>query len=337
MSDNLNLAERLRPVPRSGLFKQEGYCVWCGSLLKYGDEYYLYYSRWPEEIGFKCWCTDCEIAVARSNELFGEFTFDRVVLKGEHDGSWDESCVHNPQVLEYKGKFYIFHMGNNGHGNPDIREDWLNYNRRQRVGCAVADHPLGPFRHCSEPVVDISENGIDSLITSNPAAAIAPDGSIHMIYKAVSRSDDTSVSFPHAVICGAATAENPMGPYKKHGKPIMLNPNNRWSVEDPTIWHNGERWYAVVKDFQGYFSGVKPEKGYTLALMTSEDGFDWRPAANPFVSDLTLIWEDGEHELLCNKERPQIFIENGELRALVCACARYPGYGDSFSLRIPIE
>lgn len=331
MKSTLRFYEHMRPIPRAAVFRQDGYHVWCGSMVKRDGEYFLFYSRWPRETGFGGWVTDCEVAVARGTSLFGEFTFDRVVLKGEHDGSWDGSCVHNPTVLEYGGKYYMYHMGNDGEG--DRKTDWWAYRNRQRVGCAEADHPLGPWRHSPAPVVDISPAGHDSLMTSNPAATVMPDGKVLLVYKTVAR-DDSNMPKGGAVVCGAATADGPLGPFIKSPKPIMQNPVNPWSVEDPFIWRDGVRYYAIVKDFHGYFTR---SRRVTLALFVSEDGFDWRPADEPYACERVLHWEDGVAEPVANFERPQIYFEDGRPRALICAVSRDSMHSDTFNVRVPLD
>ena len=68
----------------------------------------------------------------------------------------------------------------------------------------------------------------------------------YMLYKAVSADGE----LPHggSVIIGAATAESPLGPFRKNGKPQFVNPGEPWSVEDPFVWAEDGRLYALVKD-----------------------------------------------------------------------------------------
>ena len=58
----------IQPVPRSGVFKVEGYHCWGPQIIK-GDagRYYLAYSRWAKEGGD--WLTTSEIAIAVSDNV----------------------------------------------------------------------------------------------------------------------------------------------------------------------------------------------------------------------------------------------------------------------------
>lgn len=41
----MNFHEMILPVSRNSIFREEGYLIWCGSVVKGVDEkYYLFYS-----------------------------------------------------------------------------------------------------------------------------------------------------------------------------------------------------------------------------------------------------------------------------------------------------
>lgn len=46
------IIERLLPIPKTSGFKMESWFVWGGSVIKVGDTFHLFASRWPEETGF---------------------------------------------------------------------------------------------------------------------------------------------------------------------------------------------------------------------------------------------------------------------------------------------
>ena len=50
-------------LPRSAVFKQEGWCLWDPCVVR-GDDglYHLLYSRWRQSLGFDAWATHAEIA-----------------------------------------------------------------------------------------------------------------------------------------------------------------------------------------------------------------------------------------------------------------------------------
>ena len=51
------LKQALKPVPNNALFKMEGYYLWDPSVIKVGNEYHLFASRWPANLGMEGWKT----------------------------------------------------------------------------------------------------------------------------------------------------------------------------------------------------------------------------------------------------------------------------------------
>jgi len=64
-------------------------------------------------------------------------------------------CVEGPHCLYHEGRYYLFFSGGAWYGN--------NYG----VGCAVADHPLGPWE-------DTSDGSAPSVLTGIPGKIIGP-------------------------------------------------------------------------------------------------------------------------------------------------------------------
>ena len=117
----------------------------------------------------------------------------------------------------------------------------------------------------------------------------------------------------------------------------MVNPENNWSVEDPFIWYGGDRYYALVKDFQGYFtrSGGSTQRG-AVALFESKDGVDWQPSEYPLAFERKLYYPDRTLDV-ANLERPQLYFEGEVPRLLICACSVDAEHNDVFSVRIPLR
>ncbi len=324
----MDFSKRLGKYKRSAAFSLDGYYVWCGTMTR-GDDglYYMYFSFWDKKLGFDAWVTHSKIGYAVASDPFGEMEYCGIALDGRGFG-WDADCVHNPSVIKHNGKYYLYYMGNYGNG-----EFW-DHRNHQRVGVAVADSPKGPFSRLDTPVIDVSAVGHDSLMTSNPSVTEGPDGRFYMIYKAV--ENNGKLPRGGAVVCGIAVADKPEGPFTKHPEPIMVNPENEWSVEDAFIWYEGDRFYSLAKDFQGYFTKMGKKH---VALFESRDALDWRLSDNPIGYLRGLEAEDGEHIALSNMERPQIYIEDGKPIALLCACMLEEDYGElrhSFNVRLPI-
>lgn len=316
----------IQPVDRSrAIFREDGYLVWCGTVLKGADEkYYMYYSRWSRELGHDAWVTNSEVAYAVSDSPYGGFIPQGIALPPSGKG-WDANCVHNPTIIVHNGKYYMYYMGNYGNG------EYWDHRNHQRVGLAIADTPKGPWVRFDKPIVDVTLGSFDHLLTSNPTVTRGNDGKFYMVYKAVANGP---LPKGGAVICGVAIADSPEGPFVKQPVPVMRNPEKDWSVEDPYIWFQDETFYALVKDFQGYFTGG--EKG-SVALFESGDGINWNPAEKPFAFGREIHWDDGKITYPVALERPQLLVENGKPVVLYCAAADTPDRMTSYNVAIPLE
>ncbi|MBK1876973.1 glycoside hydrolase family protein [Pelagicoccus mobilis] len=326
-------------VSRGSVFKHEDKSVWGGSLVKGEDGlYHMFYSRWPKDIGW-AWVTHSEIAHAVSESPFGPFEFKDVALPVRGAEHWDGLCTHNPTIHKFDGKYYLYYMGNTGDGQivgvPGKHKlNWLHRNN-QRIGVAVADSPEGPWKRFDTPVLDISPNddAIDSLMTSNPSICRGPDGRFLMVYKAVGKEVELPKGGP--VVHGIATADSPTGPFTKFEKPIFTFEGERFPAEDPYIWYQDGKYRAIVKRIKH----IGHKRHFSLVHYDSFDGFDWQQAKHFEISERIVTWEDGVVQQFDHLERPQVFIENGEPVALLCATDIYDenNVRQSFNMQIPLK
>jgi hypothetical protein len=330
-----DLSQWLQPVPAGAVFEDPEWCIWCGSAVR-GDDgrYHLFYSRWPAKLGHRAWVSHCEVARAVADSPTGPYRHVNVVLPARGEKFWDGSCTHNPTILRVGNRFCLYHMGNYGDRVvPPTSLNWTHRNR-QRIGVALADSPAGPWTRFDRPVIDVSADPAapDALMTSNPAVCVRPDGGLLMVYKAVARKTAPPAYGP--VVHLVATADKPEGPWKKNLTPIFTRPGEHFPAEDPFIWHDGDRYRAVVKDFKGIFTG----RGTSLALWESRDRFDWQLAKHPFVTTTEIVWTDGARRKLNALERPQlIFDARGVPLVLLCAGAYESGRARSFNVAIPLH
>jgi hypothetical protein len=83
-------------LPRSAVFKQEGWCLWDPCVVR-GDDglYHLLYSRWRQSLGFDAWATHAEIAWATATNAAGPYEFRGVVLPARGGQFWDGHSVYN--------------------------------------------------------------------------------------------------------------------------------------------------------------------------------------------------------------------------------------------------
>lgn len=323
---SLDFAALVQPVPRQAVFALDDWHVWGGSMVRTPDGVcHLLFARWARALGHNAWVTHSEIAHATADEPLGPYQLQGVALAGAGGDAWDAEATHNPTVIAYRGRYYLYYMGTRGPGG------WWDYRNNQRIGVAVADHPAGPWHRLRQPVLDVTPGAWDCLMTSNPSVTERPDGGLLMTYKGVGAGAPPKGG---DVLCGVARAEHPLGPFTKHPEPVIVNPEHGWAVEDSFIWRQDDRYQMLVKDYHGYFTHIGSS---TMALFESADSTHWSPAPHPLALGLTLTWDDGQVETLSRLERPQLFLHNGTPSVLFCAAAR-GGHAPehSFNVHIPL-
>ncbi|WP_339903253.1 glycosyl hydrolase [uncultured Cyclobacterium sp.] len=187
--------------------------VFTVEIMKHEDRYYLTYQtvKSPYNVRVKN-----QIGLAWSDSLDGPWTkseepilspADNGVWKGEEQdrfavekkGDFDSHKVHDPCILPYKGKFYLYYKG------EQMGEEITFGGRQIRQGVAIADHPKGPY--IKSPYNPISNSGheicvwpyngrIASLITTDGpeknTIQWAPDGINYEIMSSIKGA-------PHAI------------------------------------------------------------------------------------------------------------------------------------------
>lgn len=328
----LNLQSMMQQVPESAKFINDSFFIWGGSMVKshMDNKYHLFYSQWPRKLGMNAWITHSEIAHAISDSPFGPFEFKNVALPARGEKYWDGLVTHNPTIHFFDGKYYLYYMGNTGDGIPtDKSLNWTHRNN-QRIGVAIADDPKGPWKRFSKPLIDVSPDTLahDALMVSNPSVTKMADGKYLMVYKAVAKKG--KMPFGGPVVHLTATADSPVGPFIKKMEPVFTAQNLDFPAEDPFVWYDDKCYYAIVKDMNGAFT----DAGKSLALFCSKDGLNWKKASHVLVSKLELDWKNGKKQKVIALERPQLFFENGEMVALLCAVNE--NIEHSFNVQIPL-
>lgn len=338
---DLDLGERVQPLPAANRFALKDYFVWCGAPVKGPDgKYHLFYSRWPVKVGFAPgWAIHSEIAYAVADHPQGPYTHVNVALPKRDPNPatgeeyWDGDVTHNANAFFHDGKYYLYYMGNHGDG-----KSYPMHRNHQRIGLAIAEKPQGPWKRFDRPIVDITDDkkSFDSLCVTNPAACMRPDGGVVLVYKAVQYIKGKEMG--GNVRYGAALAKSPEGPYVKTPGRIFEaeKPGKHWMVaEDPFIFHSrkyGNRYYAVTRDVVGTFTGSSGG----ICLFQSDDGLDWKPAARPKVIEHHFTLEGGGKSN-SNLERPALLIEEGEPTFLFGATDGYKKNGRiSSNVQIPL-
>ena len=289
--DSNPFRDALRPVPKSALFDLEGFSVWDPSLIKVGDTYHLFGSRWPsgpETKGTKGW-KQSHVFRATSKSLFGPYEFEEVVLHpSEHP--WAVQGVHNPKITRAGDQFLLYHLG---------IPKW-------RTGFALSDSIEGPWVPFDKPVVK----------ANNPALHVREDDSAYLLSKYKVKDSEGNVG----VYMEAWQADNFKGPYE-----LVLGKDGSRSrlpygleLEDPSLWWANDRFNIVCTDWKGKLTGIRK----AVICYTSKDGVEFELfSKTPVWSQADPIpFEDGSEMKVKRVERPQVFVNGkGEVVALLAA------------------
>ncbi|AQG81968.1 glycoside hydrolase family protein [Spirosoma montaniterrae] len=319
MPDTLDLNALMQPIEPRSVLRDPNWFIWGGGCVKTHDgQYHMLFARWPKKEGFNAWVTHSEIAHATSTSPLGPWTVTGSVF-ARRPGFWDADNLHNPLVLEFDGKYYLYYSGNFG-TRDGTKEGWWIHRNNQRLGVAVADHPAGPWKRFDKPLLEPTPGSFDGLLVNSPTVARNSNGQYIMVYKGVSEG---KMPFGGKVRMGLATADNPLGPWKKENITLFDHPTEQFPTDDNYIWCQNDRFYAIVKDYRGiYTQQARPGSAEkeSLVLFTSETGRDWRLAAHPFVSDFRIRWADGRvSDRLHRLDQPQVWLENGKPSVLFLA------------------
>ena len=335
-----------RSIPRAAAFREDGFHLWDPAMVRTPDGVcHLLYSRWPASLGYDAWATHAQIAWATSNRPQGPYRFQRLVLGTRGADHWDGHSVYNACLLADGGQFYLYYTGNHGDASwrpghaPTMSEDvWWMQRNSQRIGVAVAAHPGGPWKRFDHPLIDVGpETG--SGIIAVPNVIRRQAGGYLMYFKTLAPGPGR---FGGGVFHYAAAADNPLGPFRRIGPPMvnkqeLLRTSTHFDfhIDDHVEWFQGDRYYAIVKDHDAPFL---TDHGRALLLMESPDGLVWKFARHILVKDFFITWDDGTAQQFERLEMPKLYLENGRPKVLFLA-ARAAGDGvtPSFLLAVPLK
>ncbi len=321
-------------IPKIGGFRQEGFWVWCGSVIEEpGNGFHMYAARWPKTHPmFEGYILMSEIVRAWSPTMEGPYKFIEKVLPSGNASEWCGRMMHNPAILKHQNKYLLYFIGSTyDHAIPPadkIKEckpllDAI-YNRI-RIGLAMADSPSGPWKVLPSPILEPRPDKWDSNVVTNPAPCIHPDGRIFLYYRS---------NTPEGLRIGLAVADSPEGHYQRvQDAPVISN----YNIEDPFVWHDGSRFCMLAKDISGTITG----EANSGACFVSDDGISWNVAGTPQGYSKRVTFDDGKSELLGCLERPQLlFDEKCRPKCFYAAAADGPGHFrnaiNTWNIAIPI-
>ncbi|HKJ77982.1 MAG TPA: glycoside hydrolase family protein [Prolixibacteraceae bacterium] len=306
-TDIPSLKNNLQLVPQSALFEMEGYYLWDPSVIKVGDQYHLFCSRWPEETDMSGW-KKSQVIRAVSKSLFGPYTFAEVVLQPENH-SWATQGVHNPKIIKLNDKYLLYHLG---------IPVW-------KTGFALADEITGPWEVLDYPPIS----------TNNPSVTVEEDGSLYAVgkHKPEPHRDGKWDAYMHAF-----RANNCMDDFKpvtdNVGDTLNLLPNN-FELEDPSVWKHKGLYNVVCNDWEGKATGISK----SMIQYVSNDGIDYKlVSTEPIWSHQEGVpLKNGGTIRLSRLERPQVFLnENNEVIAMLAAALPESG-NPSFIVIRPVD
>ena len=120
-------------------------------VLRASDGKYYMYGTGGVKDGFRCYVSD----------NLEEWTDGGRVYRGNTGSSWTKDSFWAPEVYEISGKYYMFFSADWKHNPGNEQENF-------RIGAAVSDSPLGPFRDLSGgPLFDPGYPVIDANILAD--------------------------------------------------------------------------------------------------------------------------------------------------------------------------
>jgi hypothetical protein len=335
-TESLNFTKLIPKHPEKNFFGMDNYNVWCNGAVKGNDgKYHLFFSRWPKSRGFDAWCTHSEVAHAIAENLFGPYTFSDVSLPARGTRFWDGEMTHNPHVIRYKGKYYMYYTGNTGSGywnatdknlKPamDDAEWWVNRNN-QRVGVAVSKSLYGPWKRFDKPLLDTIPGRKTMGV---PTVFVRPDCQISLAYKSVMGNKKTTKTVVKHFI---SLSKSPLGPFKDYNKPFITSPKTDFPIDDHVEWFQDGKYYCIAKDHGDKIT----EHGIALLLFESQNGLDWKLSDNSLVHKFNITFSDGEYYDFERFEMPKVYLDKGKVIALFLAAKRR-GESSSFSIILPV-
>jgi hypothetical protein len=213
-----SLKDALQPAIKNAGFKMDGYILWCSTVIKVGDTYHMFASRWPAQYGLGGWTTYSEIVRATSDHIYGPYKFQEVVLE-KRPGAWDKERAHNPKIVKAGDTYVLYYIST-----------------ANKTGYAWSKSITGPWTRSDAEVMPFS----------NPAPLVRSDGSMYVFgRKAIN----------NVRLAQAYTAPAWNGKYTLvQGKENLLPDNNQ--LEDPTIWWAQNQYNVILTDFAGTLTGT---------------------------------------------------------------------------------
>ncbi|MCG1035796.1 family 43 glycosylhydrolase [Polaribacter sargassicola] len=231
-------------------------------IIKVGNKYYIWYTRMDKPVRSGYWGT---IWYATSEDEGHTWKEQGMALGLGKEGTFDSHSVFTPNILAYKGKYYMYYTGvQPTPGNPNKEFEGNSTTDFTAIGVAVADSPEGPFKRPKNNVV-IAHSEVSSDFDSyrvDDASLLVKDGKIWLYYKG--RCIEHGKKGAHHTQMGVAIAENPEGPFKKYDHPLIEKGH------EVLIWNQN--------------GGVASLASLSKSIHWAKDGLDFSPVAKELTT-----------------------------------------------------
>ena len=152
--------------PPKGEFGWRSNCT--PDILVWRGRYYLYYQGYSEIIQGG---DHCPVTMAESDSPDGPWQpMGRPVIEPSEAGAWDDACIHDPFLLVYQGRIWLYYKGQNrSKGGPG--------HMIRAQGVAIGDDPAGPFE--KSPLNPVLNSGHETCLwphREGVAAIVSLDG-----------------------------------------------------------------------------------------------------------------------------------------------------------------
>lgn len=294
--------------------RMDDYYIWDTSVIKVGNHYYMFSSRWPKAMGFSWnWIFNSEIALFKADKPEGPYRFVKVVLPRRGKQYFDGMNTHNTNIKYFDGKFYLYYMGTTYDIEPPKageieqipHEICVNTWNHKRIGLAISNQIDGDYIRKDKPLLEPRKNDWDATAITNPTVAILENGKTYMIYKSRHHEGAT-------LQLGMAVADHPKGPYRRlSDRPLFNFDNPNLHVEDPFLWYDQKKKKLCLlakDDSKNGDYGITGEWGAGF-YAESDDGINFDICPDKVYSR-TIKWKDGQVTTQGNLERVSLLFDD---------------------------
>lgn len=218
---------------------------------------------------------------AYSSDNLVDWKFEGQVYHGNIEESWTAANFWAPEVYEKNGKYYMLFSADWKHNPTNELENF-------RIGVAIADHPLGPFKDLSDrplfdpgyPIIDANllfeedktylyysrccyKNPVESEVAEWARnESLFDEIEESWVYGVEISADlDTVIGEPVLLLRPPVTNEN--GQYEWESRSVTSGEVNRRWTEGSFIFKNKNHYYMMYS--ANYFGGQHYALGYATS------------------------------------------------------------------------